>query len=295
MSGFSPEWLALREPVDHRSRNIDILALLRDAFANRESLTIADLGCGTGSNLRATAPHLPRRQEWLLVDHDPKLLAAARVQLTAWADAVEEGFETLKIRKDGRELVVAFREADLAADLDDVLADGVDLVTAAALFDLVSVSWIEHFARAVARRGGAFYTALTYDGVEIWTPPHPADADMLAAFNDHQEWDKGFGPSAGPKAVEVMARAFRAHDYDVAIGDSPSHLKEAPLIRDVVECVAAAVRDTGQVAGHRIADWIAVRSNGATCIIGHTDLLAIPPPTRKAAARAADPPGRAGG
>ena len=37
--------------------------------------TVVDLGCGTGSNLRALAPPCPRRQSWRLVDRDPALLA----------------------------------------------------------------------------------------------------------------------------------------------------------------------------------------------------------------------------
>jgi SAM-dependent methyltransferase len=293
MSGFSPEWLALREPADHRSRNTDVLAALRAAFAQRDEMTIVDLGCGTGSNLRATAHWLGRKQHWLLVDHDPRLLAAARQQLAAWADAAEERNGTLRLKKEDQSLTVAFREADLAADLESVLDNGVGLVTAAALFDLVSIAWIERFVRAIASRHAAFYTALTYDGVEIWHPPHPADADILAAFNAHQASDKGFGPSAGPQATEVLARGLRALGYDVRTGDSPSHLHEAPLIRDVVDCVTQAALDTGRVPEDRIANWRAARSNGATCIIGHTDLLAIPPATR--APRAEDPPLPGGG
>jgi SAM-dependent methyltransferase len=292
MSGFSPEWLALREPVDHRSRNQGLLAALQTRFADRAAIAVVDLGCGTGSNLRATAPYLGRTQRWLLVDHDARLLAVAREQLMAWADAVEQQGDALRLEKGGRELAITFKRADLAADLEDALPDGVDLVTAAALFDLVSISWIGRFARAVASRNAAFYTALTYNGVEIWEPPHPADADILAAFNDHQASDKGFGPSAGPHATDALAREFRALGYDVRTGDSPSRLDEPPLIRDVVDCVVQAARDTGLVAEDRIADWRAARSSAATCIIGHTDLLATPPLTPRAAARAADPPRR---
>jgi SAM-dependent methyltransferase len=279
MNSFSPEWLALREPADHRSRNPDVLAALRTIFSGQETTRIVDLGCGTGSNLRATSHYLGRKQHWLLVDHDPHLLSAARQQLVAWADVADEEGTILSIEKEGRALVVAFRQADLAADLEDVLAAGADLVTAAALFDLVSIAWIERFARAVASRRAAFYTALTYNGVEIWHPPHPADADVLAAFNDHQITDKGFGPSAGPRATDALVRDFRAAGYDVRTGDSPSHLgtEEAPLIRDVVDCVVQAARDTGRLGEDRIADWLAARSAGATCSIGHTDLLAIPP------------------
>jgi SAM-dependent methyltransferase len=278
MSGFSAEWLALREPSDHRARNRTILAALQNTFAARQTVSIVDLGCGTGSNLRATAPFLPEKQEWLLIDHDLKLLEAARTRLAAWADAVEDQGGGLKIKKGRCDLVVAFRQADLAADLEDVLAQPADLVTAAALFDLVSIPWIDRFARTVGRQRAAFYTTLTYDGVEIWQPPHPADSDILAAFNAHQTGDKGFGPSAGPASTETLVRDFLALGYDVKTGQSPSHLgpDEAPLVRDVAECVVQAARETGEVSNERLADWLTARLAGASCTIGHTDLLAIP-------------------
>ena len=89
---FSPDWLALREPADHAARNGEVLAAVREHFAQVSPLRIVDLGCGTGSNLRGLAPHLPREQHWHLVDYDPLLLAAARQRLVDWADmAVQEG------------------------------------------------------------------------------------------------------------------------------------------------------------------------------------------------------------
>jgi SAM-dependent methyltransferase len=279
VNGFSAEWLDLREPADHRGRNRYVLAALRAHFAERETVTVVDLGCGTGSNLRAAAPHLPRQQQWLLVDHDPALLALARDRLTAWADAAERQGESLRMSRQGRELVVAFRQADLAADLERVLEAPADLVTAAALFDLVSDAWIERFVRAVARQSAVAYTPLNYDGVEIWSPTHPADADILAAFNTHQTSDKGFGPSLGPAATEALTRAFRARGYEVKTGDSPTPFdgdRDAGVIRDIVACVVQAARDSGRVAETDIAGWQAARASGASCTIGHIDLLALP-------------------
>ena len=206
MSGFSADWLALREPADRCARNQDILRALRTAFKHREALSVVDLGCGTGSNLRATALHLPARQGWRLVDHDPPLLAAARERLIDWADAAEPIDGDLRLRKDGRELHVSFAQADLARGVDAALGNGADLVTAAALFDLVSVPWIERFAGIVARRRTTFYTALTYDGLETWDPPHAADAEMLAAFHAHQGATKGLGH----RLARPLARRSRA-------------------------------------------------------------------------------------
>ena len=61
MGGFSPEWLALREPADHAARNPQVLAAVGAHFAAKGSLTVVDLGCGAGSNLRGTYAALPLR------------------------------------------------------------------------------------------------------------------------------------------------------------------------------------------------------------------------------------------
>ena len=75
MSGFSAEWLALREPADHAARSRDLLRAVAARFAAKAHVSIVDLGAGAGSNLRAIAPALAaERQSWTLVDHDPALL-----------------------------------------------------------------------------------------------------------------------------------------------------------------------------------------------------------------------------
>ncbi|MDP3319739.1 MAG: methyltransferase type 12, partial [Bosea sp. (in: a-proteobacteria)] len=86
MAGFSPEWLGLREPADHAARNPQVLAAVGAHFAGRSSLTVVDLGCGAGSNLRGSYAALPARQHWTLVDLDQRLLAATRETLSGWAD-----------------------------------------------------------------------------------------------------------------------------------------------------------------------------------------------------------------
>jgi SAM-dependent methyltransferase len=278
MSGFSPEWLALREPVDHRSRDGGLADTLAGALAGRDPVRIVDLGCGSGSNLRALAPRLGARQAWRLVDHDPRLLDAARERLAVWADTAEARDGGLQMTKDGRAIAVAFVAADLSGGVDAALGPAPDLVTAAALFDLASAPWIEAVAGAVAARGAAFHTALTYDGVEAWEPPHPADGAMLAAFHAHQRRDKGFGPAAGPDATGVLERAFAARGYRVAVAPSPWRVTRADggLIAALAEGAAGAVRETGLVPEAAVADWLAARRSSPACAVGHADLLALP-------------------
>jgi SAM-dependent methyltransferase len=275
---FSPQWLALREPADRRARDPGLLAALAGHFAARDAMSVVDLGCGTGSNLRAIAPVLPARQEWRLVDNDPALLAAARARIAEWADAAQTVGADLHVRRKGLALTVRLRRSDLAADLEEALGAAPDLVSAAALFDLVSAQWISRFVPAVAARGAVFYGALTYDGREEWRPPHPADAAMLAAFNAHQTGDKGFGPAVGRRATDHLVAGFSCAGYRVRTAESPWRLdaRDGDLVRDLALGAAAAVRETGRVPADAIADWLAVRRTGSTCVIGHLDCLAVP-------------------
>ena len=157
-----------------------------------------------------------------------------------------------------------------------------DLVTAAALFDLISVSVIDNFADAVAANRQIFSTVLTYDGIAAWNPAHPADNGMREAFNQHQSGDKGFGPAAGPGATAALAAAFTRHGYRVIRGKSPWVLDRSypELRRDLDAGWAGAVRETGLVPQAAIDSWLAGRAADpdAVTIVGHEDLLALPTP-----------------
>lgn len=278
MSGFSPHWLALREAADARARNAQLRAAAAGMFAGRADIRVIDLGCGTGSTLRALAPHLPARQRWLLIDHDAALLDAARQALVAWADEAKAVDGYLSLRKDGLAIEAIFAQRDLASGVAAVLDAPADLVTASALFDLVSEEWIVRAAAALAARAAPLYAALNYNGVESWTPAHPSDGAVRAAFCAHQSRDKGFGPAAGPQGARLLGEALARAGYRVAIGESPWILGEADdtLRRELVEGIARAAAETGLLAEAALSEWRKARLGASSCVIGHTDVLAIP-------------------
>lgn len=262
---FSAQWLALREPADHSAINAGVRKAAVDALAGCDQVRVVDLGCGAGSNLRGLSPWLQAEQHWTLVDYDQRLLDAAKTRLPA--DAT-------------RRLTVSFRQADFAQGDFAPLIAGADLVTAAALFDLVSEPVIGRLADAVAANRQCFCTVLTYDGIAAFLPEHPLDSVMRRAFNAHQQTDKGFGPAQGPHATDAIARAFTARGYKVKRGRSPWVLDAtyAHLRRELDQGWANAVRETGQVPDREIEGWIAHRlaAQDAVTIVGHEDLLATP-------------------
>lgn len=277
MSGFDAGWLALREPADVRARDKGLLVSLAAHFEGAPKLDIVDLGCGTGSNLRAMALAFSDRteQRWTLVDNDPKLLGAAKVELKRWAGTAQETGDILHLRKDARRIQVRFLPADLR-DPRPALSGEVDIVTAAAFFDLVSQEWITRFVEATSA-ASAIYAALTYNGAEAWSPRHPADGAMLAAFHAHQRRDKGFGPAAGPAASDMLKEALASAGYEVETGESPWRLGEngRALIEALADGSAAALAELGYFDRAAMNNWRESRRRATACVIGHTDCLAL--------------------
>ena len=280
MTGFSAQWLALREPADHRARDRTLQNKVCEQLANvarteQRAVRLIDLGCGSGSNLRALATSLPEQQHWTLVDYDPLLLAAARAALIAWADQVISDKAVLTIRKSGKTIDIEFAQVDLARDIERVLAWPADVITAAAFFDLVAETWLIRFCQALRV---TLYTVLTYDGNEQWLPAHHADDAMLKAFHAHQKTDKGFGVAAGPDASAIMQRELATRGFQVTLAPSPWQIDqaEAAFIQALATGSAAAVRETGLLNTQDLDQWLAARVTAQHCTVGHWDILAAP-------------------
>lgn len=277
---FSPSWLELREPADRLARAPELMQMLEGFFSGRGYADVVDLGCGTGSNLRAIHTILPRRQSWLLVDHDTRLLEAAAGTLADWADIAGGYGDSLLLEKDGHSIRVHFAQADLAADPAPWGDVTPDLVTASALFDLVSQDWIRRFTTLLGAARIPLYTSLIYDGRAAWQPSHPSDQAMVAAFNNHQTSDKGFGAACGPAATSLLRDHLVTRGYRVETEESPWMLGEdaEALAAELNRGWADAVRETATVDPDTIDEWLSARLRGQETLVGHNDLLALPAP-----------------
>lgn len=254
-------WLAMREPADTAARSGALTQAIVDALPADRPLRILDLGTGTGSNIRFLAARLPSPrdlcQDWTAVDRDPVLLA----QVPAYATT---------------------RCIELGSLEDPGLFSGRHLVSASALLDLVSASWMAALAARCRYAGAAALFALNYDGRSACHPSEPEDGLILELFNRHQRIsNKGFGVAVGPDAADCAVRCFSAAGYRVQWESSDWDL--APGSADLQRALIAGWAEAaGEIAPERrglIRSWLARRLNhverGCSRIqVGHQDVAA---------------------
>ncbi|MQA05916.1 MAG: SAM-dependent methyltransferase [Streptosporangiales bacterium] len=272
MSGsprFSPQWLALREPADAAARAGSLLELLRPWLPTDRATAIRDLGSGTGSMVRWLAPRLPGPQHWVLCDRDPQLLARAVESVPA--DAADGTAVTAE--PEVGELA-AIRAADLA---------GTTLVTASALLDVLTTTELDALVEACTTAGcPALLTVSVVGRVEL-DPPHPMDAEIAAAFDDHQRRSAGGHRLLGPDAVAAAAERFMRVGAEVHRRPSPWQLGSADAeltAQWLTGWVTAATEQRPELAP-AAADYLRQRLASCTAgamraVVRHEDLLALP-------------------
>jgi hypothetical protein len=300
VSSFSTHWLALREPLDARSRAADLTGLLRDEVggiaSQRPRIEIIDLGAGTGANLRYAAPLLAGAQQWLLVEHDPLLLAAMPQQIQAWSTATHSQFTASSaqwiVRAERFECQIQGLALDLAAQLDSLPLPRGALLTASAFLDLVSEDWLRKLVRRAATAEATVWFTLSYDGRIECDPVEPEDQELRELVNQHQLGDKGFGLALGPSAASAAGRILGEHGYQVQCAASdwclaPDH---AALQYALVEGWFEAACEIAPTRSAMLRAWRArrrshIESGRSSLRVGHVDMVGRPSRDRPSESR----------
>lgn len=163
--------------------------------------------------------------------------------------------------------------------------DAIDLVTASALLDLVSIGWLSTLVDWCAARRVAMLFALSYDGRVEWMPSRPEDAAITAALERDQRRDKGMGLALGSGAVARLRSRLAARGLTHAAAESDWLLESsgagAAVQRRLIDDWSALAARGGEEGAADAMRWKAGRlalldAGTARLRVGHVDVAAWP-------------------
>jgi hypothetical protein len=289
MDNTLSHWLRLREPADSVARSATLTQAIAESMPRDTPVSLLDLGTGTGSNVRYLAEHLPAAQRWLAVDRDATLLAELPQRMASWSAA--RGYETMMergrcvVRSQNLDCQVETEQRDLGTLDDERLFAGRHLVTASALLDLVSESWLLALATHCRAAGALALFAITYNGRFTCAPTEGEDDMVRELMNRHQRSAKGLGgPAAGPGAAMRASQFFAGVGYHIRHEPSDWTLGPAEhgVQRLLIDGWAQAATEISPERATIIERWHARRlahidAGRSRIVVGHDDLAAWPP------------------
>jgi hypothetical protein len=116
-----------------------------------------------------------------------------------------------------------------------------------------------------------------------WSPAHPADAAMVAAYARHQSGAKGFGRALGTRAPARLAERLAARGWWVTRGagdwaDVGDPVLQRAYLAGVVDALGETDVSTDDLAAWRDARAARIDDASSRLTVGHVDLFAAPPP-----------------
>ncbi|MGB3828898.1 MAG: hypothetical protein WA962_08985 [Ornithinimicrobium sp.] len=291
-------WLSLRYRADERAREHS-LALVHhlathlvtappaqrtrgrsrsSAAQSGPSISVVDVGAGTGANQRWLGPRLDdalgqvSSQDWHLLDHDAALLRAVEDLTPSWLHS-------------------STRHTGSVATVGELVrtTGSPRLVTCSALLDLLTPSQIEDLVASTVAHADAALWSLSVTGEVAFAPAYPEDALLVDRFNADQQRAEstptGTHTLAGPVGWQHAVGAFERRGWRVQTAATPWVLGagDEPLTRRLLTERAGAARlvsedpDDERVIGRWLDRRLQDAERGRLEIrIDHTDVLALP-------------------
>lgn len=271
-------YLTAKQSVDDRARSRRVRGKLLDTVV--EKPTIVEAGCGVGNSVASLRDWGLKPASYRGVDADADIVAFARSFLPKLLrrggyDAEETAAGCLLAGEYG-ETPISFETGDALTSLPGADAD---LLLAQSFLDLVPLEEaLDAITRALAP-GGLAYAPLTFDGVTLFQPEHPADEQVIAAYHEAIDETPGRDSRAGRRLInrlqsrEEDLRAVAASDWIVRPVDGRYRADERYFLACILEFVGAAIEGVDGADS-----WVTTRreqlSGGDLTFIAHGyDLL----------------------
>lgn len=281
-------WLDHRYACDADARNANIEKKFLEFFSEANTLNIVDAGAGIGSNFKYFFEKLPNHQEWTLLDCENNLLQSCREKLIEFAQKnnyrLEDGNGLLHMSNGRKKANIRFAHGGLEEIEQHTDLKKTDVITANALFDLLSYDQFDTFACKLSAYNVCLMATLNYYETSF-LPFSEEDARFVRYFHTHMTRPQKFGAAMGPNCTEEMLDLLVEHQMMVEQEGSQWHLKryDSTMQHYLLHFFEHAVRDLS-LSPSEIEDlevWLEkkkqmCRDHQLEIIVDHSDIFAYP-------------------
>ena len=283
------QWLAHRFACDAAARHHEIERKFLAFFERHQtSLKVVDVGSGTGANFRYYFDRIPHQQTWTLIEQDSNLIKACRICLEKFAHERGYGWQP---QDDAFLLTASEKTATInivqgSLEYLEQLADlrQTDVVTANAVFDLLSFEQFDTLVRKLAQHEVCLLATLNYYETSF-LPFSQQDHRFLRLYHMHMKRPQVFGIAMGPDCSEEMLDLLAQHHMMIEQEGSQWHLKKhhTTMHHYLLHFIEHAVAELNLSLEEKQAfdSWLndkkkLCRERELEIIIDHSDIFAYP-------------------
>lgn len=207
-------WLSYRFACDAEARNQGIERKFLEFFAHMHQLHLVDVGAGTGANFRYYFDRIKQNQEWTFIEQDPHLIRTSHICLEKFAIDHDYDFQqndnTVTIATGEKKAHIKIIQGSLDHLEELTNLQKTDVVTANAVFDLVSYDQFDAFVGKLKKNNVCLLSTLNYYETSF-IPFSESDGRFLRLYHMHMRRPQSFGIAMGPDCCEEMLDLLHEH------------------------------------------------------------------------------------
>lgn len=262
-TNFTIQWLKDRFPYDSVARNKRVEQSCLDYYRDRKNISLLDIGSGTGASCIYFMEKWSASQIWTLVELNPALAAASIERIEDYAAqngyVTQRGAQQLFLQKEQKFVTVNVLQKSFL-ELDDFIDWGsIDLVTATAVFDLLSKEMFADFIQPLIAHKIPLLATINYERMIITPDDYKSDL-FSELYTAHMKRPQTFGVSMGGDSAYEMYQVFRNNGLSYKAGQSHwfIHQEDELMITYLLDYMTNAIPDLLDTDEEKAAltDWI---------------------------------------
>ena len=275
-------WLDERYRFDAVARNPTIEQKFLHSLPSKDTISLVDVGAGSGANGRYLMEKIPANQQWVLIEQNPDFSKASLQVLQQHAR--HQGYtsfleqDTLTLQTPTKTIQVNAKQGSLLEIENMTDLSHTDAVVANAVFDLFTPHQFDTFVSTIARYQLIFLSTLNYENMHF-SPNTPQDEKMIALYHAHMLRPQTVGTAMGPDCIPQISEILKKYRYAVDTGSSiwNIHSKDEKMMQYLLNFMESSITELPPSPEDALLlqQWVKQKEEAAdfTLTIEHQDIL----------------------